>query len=420
MRFLDFYVQNTKLMLAKFSETQEYLVALSICKKLQGQGFLALFAGGCVRDALMGQQPRDFDIATSASPEQIEQLFAKTVGVGRSFGVIVVIQEGLQTEVASFRSDGQYVDGRHPSSIRLSTPLEDAQRRDFTINALFWDPIKAQLIDYVEGLADLQKKLIRAVGDPRQRFSEDHLRLLRVVRFAGQLGFAIEEETWTQLQACASDVNQVSVERIREELEKLLNRSMDLRGLRVLADSGLLAALFPGLTGYREPQFFFSETDTGIERWLAFFHWLAAMQPRENGAKEFDLAGTLKRLKFSNQEKRCLETAYPVLLQEQELENLRPGRLLEKSYDSNWWLGLSYAAKRNPRLKQVLASALKGQQTLGSTKPLRLVTGNDLPSRLRGVEIGKILQECYWLQLEGLFSDRTAALDWIAQESKDD
>src|SRR5687768_8185557 len=157
--------------------------ARRVVVRLQDAGFTAFYAGGCVRDMLRGQEPHDYDIATNAKPEEIARLFRRTVAVGAQFGVICVIENDAEFQVASFRADGLYVDGRHPQSITFASPREDAERRDFTINGMFFDPVRATLIDYVGGQTDLRKKLLRAIGDPAARFREDRLRMLRAVRF---------------------------------------------------------------------------------------------------------------------------------------------------------------------------------------------------------------------------------------------
>ena len=173
-------------------ESKPYGVAASIVRKLRESGFVAYFAGGCVRDALRGTAPKDIDIATSAKPEQVQGLFRRTVPVGVQFGVVRVLEDDLEFEVASFRSDGIYLDGRHPQSVEFSTPEEDAVRRDFTVNGIFYDPFEDKVIDFVGGQEDLERKLIRAIGEPSKRFAEDRLRMLRAVRFASTLVFEIE------------------------------------------------------------------------------------------------------------------------------------------------------------------------------------------------------------------------------------
>src|SRR5204862_7525566 len=196
--------------------------AREIAARLRAAGHVAYFAGGCVRDLLRGEVPKDIDVATDARPEAVQKMFARTYAVGAHFGVIVVLENGFQFEVATFRSDGAYLDGRRPTEVHFSSAAEDAARRDFTINGMFFDPEANEVIDFVGGRADLQAGLIRAIGDPGQRFGEDRLRLLRAVRFATVLGFEIEPMTWEAVVAQASSINEISVERIREELVRIV------------------------------------------------------------------------------------------------------------------------------------------------------------------------------------------------------
>jgi poly(A) polymerase len=222
-------------------------VSAEIVGRLQKAGFLAYWVGGCVRDSLLGREPEDYDIATAARPEEIEALFQRTIPVGRQFGVIIVLEGSQQFQVATFRDEADYQDGRRPSQVRFSDPISDARRRDFTVNGLFYDPVRSQLHDWVGGEADLKAKLLRAIGVPSDRFSEDHLRLLRAVRFAAQLGFEIERETFAAVQLNAAKIVSVSAERIREELIKLFRPPHAARGLDLLRQSGLLGHLLPEL-----------------------------------------------------------------------------------------------------------------------------------------------------------------------------
>jgi len=220
-------------------------IATEIVRRLRAADHEAYFVGGCVRDQLLGEEPQDYDIATSAVPEQIESLFPRTVPVGRQFGVVVVIEEGIPFQVATFRAEADYRDGRHPGRVTFCDPRADARRRDFTVNGLFWDPLRNRLHDWVGGEADLRAKIIRTIGDPRERFAEDHLRLLRAVRFAAQLNFAIEPSTLAAVRDDASKILAVSAERIREELMKLFRPPHAARGLGLLRESGLLEQVLP-------------------------------------------------------------------------------------------------------------------------------------------------------------------------------
>ena len=219
--------------------------ALDIVRRLQQEGFPAFWVGGCVRDFLLGREPVDYDIVTSALPEQVEQLFKRTVPVGRKFGVMVVIEGGHQFQVATFRAEGGYQDGRHPERVEFGDAEADARRRDFTINGLFYDPVRRELHDWVGGEADLRSKVIRTIGSPAERFAEDQLRLLRAVRFAAQLEFSIEEGTFAALKANAAKIKTISAERVREELVKLFRPPHAPGGLDLLRQSGLLEHVLP-------------------------------------------------------------------------------------------------------------------------------------------------------------------------------
>ena len=219
--------------------------ALGIVRRLQDAGFPAFWVGGCVRDFLLGRAPVDYDIVTAALPEQIEQLFRRTIAVGRKFGVMVVVEDRQQFQVATFRAEADYQDGRHPGRIAFGDAMADAWRRGFTVNGLFYDPVRRQLHDWVGGEADLRARVIRTIGSPLKRFAEDHLRLLRAVRFAAQLDFTIEAGTFAALQANAPKIKAISAERIREELVRLFCPPHASRGLDLLRQSTLLEQVLP-------------------------------------------------------------------------------------------------------------------------------------------------------------------------------
>ena len=225
--------------------------AVDVVRRLRQSGYEALWAGGCVRDELLGFVPADFDVATSARPEQVIALFRRTIEVGVSFGVVEVIGprrfDGSypKVQVATFRSDGQYLDGRRPESVTFSSAEEDAQRRDFTINGMFFDPLESRVIDYVGGQADLRAKILRAIGDPRARFTEDKLRLMRAVRMASRFEFPIESRTAAAVRGMADQLSVVSAERIAEELRKMLTHCNRAMALRQMDELGLLKQVLP-------------------------------------------------------------------------------------------------------------------------------------------------------------------------------
>ncbi len=241
--------------------------ARKVAEILRDRGHIAYFAGGCVRDMVRGLTPKDYDIATDARPENVQALFPRTYAVGAHFGVIIVLEDGFQFEVATFRSDEAYIDGRHPSAVHFSSPEEDARRRDFTINGMFLDPASNKVIDLVGGQADIGAKLVRAIGEPAQRLAEDRLRMLRAVRFATALDYRIDKRTWDALVASASSINQISAERIREEMVRIFLSSNRVRGWDLLDASGLMSAILPELQamkGVLQPEQFHPEGDVFV------------------------------------------------------------------------------------------------------------------------------------------------------------
>ncbi|MEI7436365.1 MAG: CCA tRNA nucleotidyltransferase, partial [bacterium] len=241
------------------------LAAVALSDRLRAAGHTVLLAGGCVRDLLLGRTPKDYDVATSATPDQVLALFPGANAVGKSFGVVIVADGGVACEVATFRRDLAYVDGRRPEGVVFSDPPTDAQRRDFTVNALFLDPVSGEVLDYVGGLADLSAGIVRAVGDPAQRFAEDHLRLLRAARFAATLGFEIEPATAAAIRATAPQLARISIERVREELSRtLLEAQNPGAALELLDDLGLLGVILPevvALKNVEQPPQFHPEGD---------------------------------------------------------------------------------------------------------------------------------------------------------------
>ena len=244
------------------------LLANSICDTLLRHGHQALLVGGCVRDLLLKQEPADYDVTTDAAPEQVMQIFPESIGIGAQFGVILVRDGESKVEVATFRSDVGYSDGRHPDQVVYArTAEEDVSRRDFTINGLLMRHDTGEVLDFVAGQADLQAGLIRSIGDPVRRFAEDKLRMLRAVRFAARLAYRIEPVTFTAIQKLAPEIHSVSAERIREELTRLLTEGAARRGFELLEESGLLRELLPeiaAMKGIEQPPQFHPEGDVWI------------------------------------------------------------------------------------------------------------------------------------------------------------
>lgn len=219
--------------------------ALSIIERLRANGHTALLAGGCVRDRLLGITAKDYDVVTDATPKRVHALFPQAQRVGAQFGVMLVHTHGHAIEVATFRSDGPYSDGRHPDEVRFGNETEDAQRRDFTINGLFLDPVNDRIIDHVGGRKDLESRIVRTIGDPELRFAEDHLRMLRAIRFAARLGFAIESHTLAAIKRLASRLAVISPERVAQELEAILTAPSRATGWRLMVETGLRSYLDP-------------------------------------------------------------------------------------------------------------------------------------------------------------------------------
>ena len=245
--------------------------AIEIVKTLEKHGYKAFFAGGCVRDMIMGKGSEDYDIATSALPEDIMKLFERTIPVGVQFGVVIVVKDGHNFEVATFRTEGSYSDGRHPDYVAFSTPEADVKRRDFTINGLLYDPLKNEILDYVGGQQDISKGIIRTIGNPAERFTEDKLRMIRAARFACRFNFPIHEDTRRAIIQLAKNIHVVSAERIREELEKILTGTNPHIGIKLLDELCLLQEILPevsSMKGVRQPENFHPEGDVFVHTLL--------------------------------------------------------------------------------------------------------------------------------------------------------
>ena len=242
IRSTQYAIRNTQ-----YEQMANRQTAIKIVRQLHRHGFQALLAGGCVRDMLLGRRANDYDVATEAQPKDVIRLFKRTLKVGAKFGVVIVLLDGQQVEVATFRTESGYTDGRHPGSVEFANAAEDASRRDFTINGMFYDPLEKEVIDYVDGQADLKARIIRTIGKPSERFGEDYLRMLRAVRFSTQLGFEIEPATWRAIRRNAGNITGISGERIAMELEGILVDPNRAAGATMLIESGLAETIFPAL-----------------------------------------------------------------------------------------------------------------------------------------------------------------------------
>lgn len=270
-------------------ENDKRKYAEEIVRQLKSAGFEAYFVGGCVRDFVRGFVPGDYDIVTSALPDKIISLFPHTADIGAKFGVVAVINDGYSYEVATFRRDDIYKDGRRPSQVHFSTAREDVLRRDFTINGLLMDPVTGQIIDYVDGRADIENKIIRTIGNSEKRFNEDYLRMLRAVRFAANLNYEIEPATKKAIEINAAKIKQISAERLQEEISKILARPGARRGFELMAQTGILQEILPEierLRGVEQPLRFHPEGDV----WQHTLMMLELLQNKGNSDENMSLA----------------------------------------------------------------------------------------------------------------------------------
>lgn len=321
--------------------------AIFIVRRLRQEGYEAFLAGGCVRDMLLQKPPQDYDIATNAKPEDIQRVFAETIPVGAQFGVVLVLVDGEPFEVASFRHDGPYLDGRRPSHVRYGSLEEDIFRRDFTINGMVYDPIGDRVIDLVEGQKDLQRGVIRAIGNPRDRFDEDRLRMIRAVRFAASLGFEIEASTFDAIRRLAPTVTQISWERIGDELTRILTEGGARRGFELLDESGLLKVLLPeieAMKGTQQSPDFHPEGDVFAHTMLLLSHLHAPSETLAYGCLLHDVAKPVcirqdaERITFYGHTDKGAEMA------EQILKRLKRGRVV--------WERVSYLVHNHLRHTQ--------------------------------------------------------------------
>lgn len=431
--------------------------ALEIVRRLQAGGHETVFAGGCVRDALLGKEPKDYDIATSARPEEVLALFPKGNRIGAHFGVILVRLGGHPYEIATFRTDGSYRDGRRPESVAFATAEEDAARRDFTVNGIFHDPVADRLIDHVGGREDLERRLLRAIGDPAARFGEDRLRLLRAIRFATALDFEIEAASFDAIREHAPRIVEVSPERIREELDRIWRHPARLRGFDLLDASGLLRVVLPeieALKGCDQPPEWHPEGDvfTHVRLMLSqldpdaslplvlsvLLHDIAKPATRSvdadtgrirfNGHDKLgaEMAGEiLRRLRYSNEVIDQVVEAVSVHMAFANVRKMRTSKLrrflAREHFAEELELHRVDCLSSNRRLENhdFLVQA-RDELAAADTPPVpeRLVTGRDLIERgfPTGPAMGALLTRIQDLQLEGALNTREEALAWLENE----
>jgi poly(A) polymerase len=429
--------------------------ALHIVHRLRDFGFESYFAGGFVRDMLMSKEPQDYDITTSAKPDEVAKIFPDTVPVGAQFGVILVIVDGASFEVATFRHDGPYLDGRHPSEVRYGSLREDVLRRDFTINGMAYDPVQRTLIDLVSGRQDLQARVVRAIGEPRRRFEEDRLRMLRAVRFAASLNFVIEEQTLAAISELAATVTLVAWERIGEEITRILTEGGARRGFELLDQTGLLQVLLPeivAMKGVEQSPDYHPEGDVFAHTLLLLGQLQAPTETLAYGCLLHDVAKPIcmrkegDRITFYGHMEQGAEIADAIL---QRLKRSRSTRERVAYLVRSHLRHIQAPAMRLSTLKRFLAEegigellelaridalAANGDLThynfckekLAELKqeeirPEPLVRGRDLIALglPPGPLFGQILAQVEEAQLSGELQNREDAIEWIKKQFLD-
>lgn len=442
-------------------ESRAQIAAEEIVERLRAEGYEAYFAGGCVRDLLLGHEPADFDVATSARPDVILGLFPRTFAVGAHFGVVLVADEidgrEIVTEVATFRSDEAYLDGRRPESVRFSESAEeDVIRRDFTINGMLLDPQTGRVLDYVGGMDDLAAKLVRAIGDPARRFEEDKLRMLRAVRFAARFGFEIETRTEAAIRAFAEKIHRVSQERIRDELTRMLTEGRARRAFEMLDRTGLLKEVLPEidrLHGVEQPPEFHPEGDVWTHTmmlleqlpagapaalaWGALLHDVgkpATFQPgpgriRFNGHVEVGVRiaeGIGRRLRFPNDEARQVAALVENHMRFGDVERMKASTLkrffrLNRFEEHLMLHKMDCLASHGDLTLYNFAKAKYEETPNEEVRPALLLTGRDLIAAgyKPGPEFKRLLTMAEDAQLEGRIHSTKEALALVARVTQE-
>lgn len=410
-----------------------------------------------MRDHLLGVTPHDYDVASNARPEQVEKIFPRTVPVGAQFGVTIVLERGEEIQVASFRGDGAYHDGRHPQSIHFTDAEGDAQRRDFTVNGLFYDPMEEKILDFVGGQDDLKAGLLRAIGDPAERFAEDKLRLLRAVRFATTLGFEVDPSTWSAVKQFAPEIHAVSTERIREELSKILLSPNRVRGFDLLDESGLLREILPeieALKGCEQPPEFHPEGDVFIHTRLmlsllapnASLTLILSVLIHDIGKPATRLVDDTGRARFNGHEGVSAQMGFQILQRlrfpNEIIDAILPAVRLHMSFKDVPKMKISTLKRMMARPTFEEELELHRVDCLGShgmldnhalllakreefaSEPLippPLLSGHDLIQLgwKPGKRFAKILESIQTCQLEGLLNSREEALEWIRKNQQE-
>jgi len=424
-------------------------LARKIAATLRGVGRQAYLVGGCVRDKLLGREPKDFDVATDAPPDEILRLFPRSGCVGAHFGVVLVREENAQVEVATFRSDREYADGRHPESVHFETePEADAQRRDFTINGLMMDPETGAVLDFVGGQADLEQRVVRAIGDAETRFREDHLRLLRAIRFAARLGFAIEPATFEAVRRYHALIRTVSAERVRDELVRILTEGGARRGFELLDASRLLDDVLPevaAMKGVEQPPEFHPEGDVWVHTLLLLENLDRASPTLALGALLHDVGkpstfrlaerirfdghveagvqlarGILDRLRFSRQDSEQIESLVEHHMRFKDVRRMKESTLkrflrLPKFAEHLALHRLDCLASHGGLDNYDFVRHKLAELPAEKLRPKPMVTGDDLIAEgyTPGPLFSEILAAVEDGQLEGRIGNREEAMEFV-------
>lgn len=440
------FVKNLNLNLLEAHKSWPFVKEVFL--KLKSKGYKTFLVGGVVRDLLLHRPFEDFDLVTNASFEVLSKIFPEALEVGKSFGVFKLPSKNFSIEVSVFRKDGPYTDGRHPTYTLHGTQKEDAKRRDFTINALFYELETGKIIDHVRGLQDLESKVIRAIGSANKRFQEDHLRILRALRFASELNFDIERTTFLSVLELSSKIKSISKERIQKELEKLFLSPYRLKGIDLLAQSSLLEEFFPFYNLHKE------QNQKALELWIQLKDFLCSLKrpslpliltsfflsqiqfwKKDKSIDEENSLSlcikSLKDLKFPSsiyqKTKRLLESQFALLSKISLFKKIqildREGR---ENFEALWPFSiknLNLKEKAKIQFEEEKNEVLKIYKTLsGKSKnlPSPWFKGENLKQMgwKEGKELGLLLEEVYRLQLEGEFKDRPQALKWLKKKKK--
>lgn len=426
-------------------------LATKIVQRLVDAGHRAFWVGGCVRDILMRLEPADYDVATDATPEQVMRLFPSTLAVGAAFGVVLVKEEAIEVEIATFRSDGRYTNGRHPDEVRYTrSPEEDVHRRDFTINGLLYDPLSQETLDYVGGKEDITRGIIRTIGAPTARFGEDRLRLLRAVRFAARFGYTIEPATFQAIRELREEVRMVSAERIRDEILKMLTDPQPRRSFELLDETGLLEVVLPEiarLKGVPQPPEFHPEGDVWV-------HTLLMLEKMERPTPTLALGVLLhdvgkpptfrvadrirfddhtevgarmaeeicRRLRLSNEASEQIVAMVRNHLRFKDVQRMKPSTLkrfvqLDRFEEHLALHRLDCLASHGDLTSWGFVQRFLAETPPAEIRPPRLLTGDDLVALgyKPGPDFKRILREVEEAQLDGRLGNRQDALRFVTE-----